>query len=84
MRAIAVGSTGRGPLPFYDEIGWSGTALGALELQHRIHDVFYTDEARASRHRRNAMARAKLGETVRALETELSSAANVDKPVVSM
>lgn len=84
MRAIAVGETGRGPLPFYDEVGWSGTALEALDLQHRIHDVFYTEEARAYRHKRSPFARARLSETVRSLEIEFCNAADLPKPAAAL
>lgn len=78
--AIAVGETGRGPVPFYKEDGWAGTVLESIELQHRIHDLFHSEEARLSRMRRLRDAKKNLPDTVRSLEVELANTAGIAIP----
>lgn len=81
LMALVVGETGRGPIPFYKDDGWAGTALESIELQHRIHDLFYSDEVKVSRMLRLPEARANLSGTVRSLEIELAKTAKISCPV---
>ena len=80
LKAIALGETGRGPVPFFRGEGTAGTALESAEVEQAISNRYNSDAATSSRHLRNAEARRNLGATVARLERQLANAAEVAVP----
>ncbi|ALN83140.1 hypothetical protein LA76x_5038 [Lysobacter antibioticus] len=80
LKAIALGKTGRGPVPFFRPEASAGTALESPEIEDVISNRYYSDEAISSRNIRNAEARRNLEATVAKLERQLANAAEVPVP----
>lgn len=80
LKAIALGETGRGPVPFFREDCYTGTCMESNDFYRRISKQYYNYVAVASREMRSQEARSRLPETIRGLEIDLGAITGVSPP----